>query len=96
MSQFISKPLTVEAVTFSELVAYGKANGANIVNGMPWSFSYNGHPITHENDGCYIISPTKGPHNFTPGDMLITEPTGAFYSMPSAAFQAAFDPAPAP
>jgi hypothetical protein len=42
-------------VTFDEFVQYGKDNGANIVNGMPWSFIFNGHAVTHETDDCYLI-----------------------------------------
>src|SRR5688572_10568559 len=53
--KYRKKPVIVEAITFEELVDYGKASGANIVNGMPWSFEYKGQPITHENDDCYII-----------------------------------------
>ena len=66
----------IKAMTFDELVEYGKANGANIVNGMPWSFKYGDHPITHENDECYLI-PTPHLHGnypyskFTPNDILI-------------------------
>jgi len=43
MAKFTKKPVEIEAITFDELVAYGKANGGNMVNGMPWSFEYNGH-----------------------------------------------------
>lgn len=32
-------------ITFDEFVQYGRDNGANIVGGMPWSFTYNGHPV---------------------------------------------------
>lgn len=48
-------PDDIQAVTFDALVEYGKTHGANIVNGMPWSFEYEGIPITHENDQCYLI-----------------------------------------
>lgn len=34
------KPVVIEAITFDEFIEYGKANGGNIVNGMPWSFKY--------------------------------------------------------
>ncbi len=63
--------------TLQELVEYGKNNGGNMVNGMPWSFSLNGYNITYENDSCYLI-PT--PHlfrredhtsRFTPEDVLL-------------------------
>lgn len=33
MAKFRKKPVVIEAITFDELVDYGRANGANIVNG---------------------------------------------------------------
>ena len=45
--KYRKKPVVIEAITFDELVEHGRQSGA-IVNGMPWSFEYNGHPITHE------------------------------------------------
>lgn len=65
----------VEAITFDELVEYGRNNGANIVNEMPWSFEYMGLPVTHENDECYLI----GSLDFTPNDVLLAEGEGEFY-----------------
>lgn len=77
--KYRKKPVEIEAITFDELVEYGRANGANIINGMPWSFTYNNHPISHENDGCYLIPTLEGTMNFTPGDMLITGVKGEIY-----------------
>jgi len=66
-------PVEVEAITFEELVDYGLQNcGKNIVNGMPWSFDYKGHRITHENDNCYLIPTLEGTMRFDRGDFLIT------------------------
>ena len=85
MSKFIKKPVVIEAITFNELVAHGieqcKKEGreGNIINGMPWSFSYCGHPITHENDERYIIPTLEGSHNMTPVDMLIIGVRGEIY-----------------
>jgi len=54
MPKFRKKPVVIEAITFEEFVQHGKDyEGSNIVNGYPWSFKYNNHPITHENDECY-------------------------------------------
>ena len=92
MSRFRKKPVVVEAITFDELVAYGIANSQNIVNGMPWSFNYEGHPITHENDDCYIISTLEGLHNMTPKDMLITGVKGEIYPCKIDIFEATYDP----
>lgn len=75
MGNFIEKERKViEAITFNELVEYGKANGANIVEGMPRSFEFKDHKVTHENDQCYLIQVIKdgeGVIQFTPNDMLI-------------------------
>ena len=51
----------MKKITFNDLVEYGKNNGANIVNDMPWSFIYELMPVTHENDNEYLIlSPKNG------------------------------------
>lgn len=57
--RFVSIDLP-ESLSFLEFVEYGKANGANIVNGMPWSFSYKGYAVSHENDDCYVIAAPPG------------------------------------
>lgn len=91
MSQYRKKPVVIEAITFDELVEYGKANGGNIVDGMPWSFSYKGHPITHENNECYLIPTLEGTHNMTPADMLITGVKGEIYPCKSDIFHMTYD-----
>lgn len=77
--KYRKKPVVIEAITFDELVEYGKANGANIVNGMPWSFNYAGHPITNENDDCYLIPTLEGTMMMGRTDMLITGVNGEIY-----------------
>lgn len=77
--KYMKKPVIIEAITFDEFVEYGRNNGANIVKGMPWSFKYNGHGVTHENDECYLIPTLEGVYNFTPKDMLITGVSGEIY-----------------
>lgn len=64
----------VEVVSFDELIEYGRVSGANIINGMPWSFTYRGFPITHENDECYLIPTPNGIDKFKPGEFLVTLP----------------------
>lgn len=41
--------------TFDQFVQYGREHGANIVDGMPWSFHFFGYPVTHETDQLYLI-----------------------------------------
>ena len=89
--KYRKKPVVIEAITFDEFVEYGKSHSANVVNGMPWSFNYNGHPVTHENDKCYLIPTLEGTHNFTPDDMLITGVQGEIYPCKIDIFQATYE-----
>lgn len=73
------KPVVVEAITFDQLVEHGKSAAANTVDGMPWSFNYAGHPVTHETDDCYLIPTLEGTMRFERGDMLITGVKGEIY-----------------
>lgn len=63
-------------ITFDEFIKHGLENGANVVNGMPWSWNINGSAITHENDNCYIIQTSNGPELFKRGDFLIAHESG--------------------
>lgn len=69
-----------QVITFEEFVEYGKQNSNNIVNGVPWSFEYNGYQVTHENDECYLIVTPEEVLRFTPGDLLIVGVTGEIYT----------------
>lgn len=89
--KYRKKPVVIEAITFEEFVQYGRDNGANIVNGMPWSFSYNGHAISHENDQCYLINTLEGTLYFTPLDMLITGVKGEIYPCKLDIFEATYE-----
>lgn len=86
-----TKPVTIEAITLDELVAYGKALVLNVVNGMPWSFIYAGQPITHENDDCYLIPTIHGLLPMTRDDMLVTDANGDLYPVPSSVIHGAYD-----
>ena len=55
MAKFKMKPMIVEALTFDELMAYGRTQTDNIYNNMPWSFEFKGVAISHETDDCYIV-----------------------------------------
>jgi hypothetical protein len=63
-------------VTFDEFVQYGKDHGANIVNGMPWSFVFNGHAVTHENDDLYLIGTPS--IQFKRGELLVVTAFGEY------------------
>lgn len=85
------KPVVIEAITFDELVAYGLENGGNIVDGMPWSFQYQGQPITHESNNCYLIPTLEGTMQFERGDMLITGVQGEIYPCKADIFAATYE-----
>lgn len=89
--KFRKKAVEVEAITFAELVQHGRETGANIVNGMPWSFAYNGHPISHENDECYLIPTPEGTMRFTQSDMLITGIKGEIYPCKADIFELTYE-----
>ena len=89
--RFRKKPVVVEAITFDELVAYGRASGAPIIDGMPWSFDYKGLPVTHENDNCYLVPTLEGSMRFNRGDMLITGVAGEIYPCKPDIFAATYE-----
>jgi hypothetical protein len=93
MARFRKKPVVIEAITFDDLVQHGLQNGANVVGGMPWSFQYQGHPITHENNDCYLIPTLEGTMKMGRDDMLITGVKGEIYPCKIDIFAATYDPA---
>lgn len=93
--KFRKKPVVIEAITFDELVAHGKTvAGAHVhADGMPWSFVYAGHPITHESNDCYLIPTLEGTMRMNRGDMLITGVKGEIYPCKADIFAATYEPA---
>lgn len=91
--KYRKKPVTIEAITFDELVEHGRAQGVPLVGtlAMPWSFTYAGQPITHENDTCYLIPTVDGTMRFNRGDMLITGVKGEIYPCKADIFAAGYD-----
>ena len=89
--RYRKKPVVIEAITFDELVAHGIASGASLTRGMPWSFDYAGHPVTHENDDCYMIPTPEGTMKMTRADMLITGVKGEIYPCKSDIFEATYE-----
>lgn len=91
MAMFRKKPVVIEAITFEELVEHGLRSACSIVAGRPWSFNYGDHPITHENDECYLIPTLEGTMEFTPNDMLITGVQGEIYPCKKDIFEATYE-----
>ena len=91
MARFRNKPIVVEAITFEELVEHGRSQDVGH-GGMPWAFSYGGHPITHENDDCYLIPTAEGIMKMGRNDMLITGVQGEIYPCKLDTFGATYEP----
>ena len=89
--KYRKKPVVIEAITFKEFIKYGEAHTDNFVNCMPWHFEYEGHPVTHENNECYIISTPEGEYAFTPDDMLITGVKGEIYTCKKDIFEETYE-----
>lgn len=84
-------PIIIEAITFQELVDHGISQGVPLTRGMPWSFTYNGHPVTHENDDCYLIPTLEGIMKMGRSDMLVTGVKGEIYPVKQEIFNATFE-----
>lgn len=93
MPMFRKKPVVIEAITFDALVEHGKTYYHPPTQGVPWSFIYKGHPITHENDDCYLIPTLEGTMKFMRGDMLITGVKNEIYPCKADVFAATYEPA---
>ncbi len=93
MGKYRKRPIVIEAITFDELVEHGIKQGAPCYNGMPWSFDYQGQPITHENDDCYLIPTLEGSMRMDRGDMLITGVQGEVYPCKPDIFAATYEAA---
>lgn len=68
MAIFRMRPMIVDAVTFDELIDYGREHSEIIYNNKPWYFIYKGIPVVHETDNCYLIGGTE---SFTRDKLLI-------------------------
>lgn len=96
------KTVFVEAVTFEELVAFGVSLEVPCVDGYPWSFNYQAHAVTHENNNLYLINTPGKTLRLGRGDVLITNEHGALSIEPRAVFETNYgslepkDPAPLP
>lgn len=91
MAKYRKKPVEIEAITFNELVAWGILHGAELHNGMPWSIKYYGHPISHENDDCYLIPTLEGTMKMGRDDMLIRGVAGEIYPCKREIFEATYE-----
>jgi len=78
--KYVKLPVEIEAITFDELVEYGKTHGdGNMITDMPWSFNYQGQSVVYEDYDCYLIPTSEGTMKFLRGEMLITGVKGEIY-----------------
>jgi len=93
--KYRKKPVVIEAITFEEVVEYGKEycrkRNIALVDGMPWSFEYEGHPLTHENNECYLFDTLEGSERMTPKDMMITGVEGEIYPIKLNIFEKTYE-----
>ena len=68
--KYRKKPVVIEAITFDELVEFGRDYMGGIKD-IPWSFRIKGTPISHENNDRYLIHTLEGVMDMTREDMLI-------------------------
>jgi hypothetical protein len=91
--KYKKKPVVIEAIGFDEFVMYGRMVAESIIDGYPWSFTYKGYPITHEDNDTYLIPTLEGTMRFQRGDMLITGVDGEVYACKSDIFLKTYEPA---
>lgn len=85
---YCTKPKSLIALTFDELVIFGLmvSAGENVHDGLPWSFIVNGVPVSHENDECYVICGAGNTKHMTRNDILIVGERGKLFVCPKDAF----------
>ncbi len=80
MSKYRKKPVVIEAITFDEMITHGKNDpDGHVVSNVPWSFNYNGHPITHDSNDCYMKPTLEGTRKMTLEVMLVIGVQGEIY-----------------
>jgi hypothetical protein len=73
----------VHAISFDDFIEYGRQRASDcLFDGMPWAFTYEGHPVTHETNSCYLVGAGKCVR-FTPGHVLIVDADGALSVLPA-------------
>jgi len=79
----------VLAFTLDEIILNGMRTGAALTNGMPWSFRFCGHSVTHESDDEYLID---GAHMTHKDILIINVPqTDVITILPMTAFSRIYE-----
>lgn len=79
-SAIMKKP-SYKVISFDELIKHGLqvCPPGNIHRGMPWSFTWEGLSITHENDNLYLVTGGMEQVNFNRGSKLYLD-NGNYYT----------------
>jgi hypothetical protein len=93
MAQYRKKPVVIEAITFDELVEYGRSTASTMQDGVPWAFTYAGKAISHETDDIYLIPTLEGIMKMGRDDILITGVKGEIYPCKKDIFEATYEAA---
>lgn len=75
MSKYNLKPMTVEAITYNELLEYGKKVKIDSIENGYWTFKYNGCLAMYMNHNIIIYTP-EGTIYFIDEQVLVTYPSG--------------------
>ena len=77
------KAVDVQYISFEDFVKYGAEKAPSDAvhhGGFAWSFEFEGNPVTHENDSCYLVPTKHGIVTFVnDGSMLMIQPDGEIY-----------------
>ncbi|MNX77180.1 hypothetical protein D3C86_1087070 [compost metagenome] len=68
--------------TFDQFVEYGRNAGVARINGMPWSFKFHGHPVSHETDTLYLVNQESGLIAFDRGSIMVVKEDGTLHLRP--------------
>ena len=93
MEKYRRKPdFILDAITFEEFVEHGKKVAVSLVGGVPWSFKYEGHAVTHVTDTQYLINKIDETVSFHKGDILVTTKDGALLALNPHYFENNYEP----
>jgi hypothetical protein len=85
IKQYRPKPLN--AITFDDFIKFGLGSTTNIVDGKPWSFEFNGQPVTHQDNDTFQV----GYITFRSHEVLIWDDTGLMYTQDKITFLNTFE-----
>jgi len=93
MKNYRKKPVVIQAMTFDELLEYGRTcDTSTVVNGILWDFYLNTYRVMYSPvDDIFIINTLEGDHTMTMMDMLIIGIQGEIYPCKIDIFKATYE-----